>query len=221
MHVEGFVRSRAVYVWAVATSLCCALVVVAAGGTAYAAGPKLRLLSNGKVVPKGQRSAVINQTSFPGFKCEGFNGAMRFEGNGVSGVPVLRFMNPGGEGGGEAFQSCVTEKGETVSTATEGLPAKLATVAISAEHETVTEQIRPVAFFEDKATGCVWQLSKLSGALPKAGPLEGIHVAGTVRLAGKISAKTCPKLAEAMGTVTIEASPEGAPPGSYELERIP
>jgi len=66
----------------------------------------------------------------------------------------------------------------------------------------------------------VWELTRLQGATPTSGPLEGVPVSGTVKLLGKISARSCPKSGSASGTVTIEAGPE-LPPGKYEVERLP
>jgi hypothetical protein len=191
-----------------------AVAALAGATTAHAAGPKLRLISNGKPVPKGQRTQVVDLVSFPGFTCEGFNGGMIFEG---SGGTTLRF-NYGG-GGAEAFESCKTPKGEKVSTATECECSKLSSVAITSA--TITEHYPPrQVIFEDSETGCVWELQQLQGTTPSSGPLEKVGVSGTVKLRTKISAHTCPKTGEASGTVTIEAAPE-APPGSYEVERLP
>lgn len=180
---------------------------------AYAAGPKLQLFSNGRPVPSGQPSAVITQAAFPGFTCNGFSGAMEFQGGPAR---TLRFKFVA-EGGGEAFYSCETGTGERVTTETEGATAKSRTVQISSK--AVVEKFVPAPVFEDDASGCVWRLHKLEGPLPGSGDLEGVHVSGTVKLLSRLSAHTCPKTAEATGTVTIEAAPEGAPPGSYRVEQ--
>ncbi|HEV3284624.1 MAG TPA: hypothetical protein VG010_10490 [Solirubrobacteraceae bacterium] len=198
----------------VAASLLAPVLMLAAGASpSAAAGPKLRLISNGKPVPREQRTAVINLVSFPGFTCEGFNGAMIFEG---SGGRTLKFLNGGG--GAEAFEKCETSKGEKVSTATESGGSKLASVAVTGE--TITEHFTPAAIFEDKETNCVWKLTRLAGATPSSGPLTSVHVSGHVNLIAKLSGHSCPKTAEASGTVTIEAALEGVPPGSYEIERF-
>jgi hypothetical protein len=120
------------------------------------------------------------------------------------------------EGGDEAFNSCETGSGEEVSTETESGQPKLHQVKVSAE--TVTETFSPTVRFQDDETGCVWTLRKLSGPLPGSDSLTNIAVAGTVKLDRALSARTCPKTGEASGTATIEAAPEGAPPGSYEVE---
>jgi hypothetical protein len=195
-------------------SLCALAAFAIATEGASAALPRLRLLSNGTQVPANQRTAVINTTSFPGFTCQGFNGAMHLERNPAV---ELKFAK-GGEGGGEAFSSCETGSGEPVSTATEGPAAKLSSVTVS--RTTVTERFVPAVVFEDNESGCVWELHKLAGPLPSSGPLEAIPVSGTLRLLAHLSARTCSGPGEASGTATIEAAPEGAPPGSYEVERV-
>jgi hypothetical protein len=185
--------------------------------TAFASGPKLRLISNGKTVPRGQRTAVITETSLPGFTCKSFSGALH---SGANPAAVLTFTNPEPEGGDEAFNTCETGSGEPVfigSTREERI-SHLVRVTVSGE--TVTEVFSPAALLEDKETGCAWQLSKIAGPLPASGRLEGIALKGTPKLAAG-SAHSCPKAGEAAATATIEASPEGAPPGSYEVERIP
>src|ERR1700694_4992544 len=212
---------RAAGVWgaaagrAAAIALCVCAAFAIAAGAAYASGPMLRLLSNGKPVPSGQRTAVIDQIAFPGFTCEGFNGAMH---SGSNPARVLKFI-PGEEVGGEAFNSCATGHGQPVGIGTEGKPAKLHLVTVSSE--TVTQSFVPGVVFDDEETGCIWELHKLAGPLPSSGDLELVHVSGSLRLHTRVSARTCPRTAEAAGTATIQASPEGAPPGSYEVERVP
>jgi hypothetical protein len=92
-------------------------------------------------------------------------------------------------------------------------------VAITSATITESYPARQVVF-EDKETGCVWELTRLQGATPSSGPLENVPVSGTVKLLAKISAHTCAKSGAASGTVTIEAGPE-LPPGKYEVERLP
>jgi len=202
---------------AVALCVCVALILVA--GSAYAAAPKLRLLSNGSPVPSGQGTAVITQTSFPGFTCKSFSGALQ---SGANPSAVLKFSNPAPEGGDEAFNSCETASGEPVGIGSrrEGSIPKLIRVTASAETETVTEFFSPTVILEDDQSGCLWLLGKLSGPLPSSGNLEGIALRGTVKRAAG-SARSCPTSREATAAATIEAAPEGAPPGSYEVERIP
>lgn len=185
-------------------------------GGAYAAEGKLRLLSNGEPVRDGQPSAVYNEAQFPGFTCQGTNGSMSFETNPAR---TLKFGYRA-EGGSYGFDSCKTTSGEGVpiSSRSEGNEPHLRRTTITTT--TVTEIFRLAPIFEDRESGCVWTLPKLAGPLPSSGSLEGVLLSGTLRLLKRYSSRTCPQTAEVRDTTTIEAAPEGAPPGSYEVQRI-
>ena len=214
----GRLRSRRFVTRTAAVLGACLLAALAIATCAYAAPPKLALVSDGEPVPSGQRSAVITSASFPGFTCEGFGGSMEFLGGPKL---VLKFSSREAEGGDEAFDSCETGSGETVATGqevTEFGPSKLQLVTVTSE--AVTETFRPAAMFDDTETGCVWTLHKLAGPLPSSGELAEVPLSGTVRLRPRLSAHTCPETGAVSATATIEAAPEGAPPGSYTVEQV-
>ena len=195
-----------------ATALC---LLGAVASSASASALKLQLISNGEAVTSDQRSAVIDYARFPGFTCEAFDGAMSFGGGPKR---VLTFTDTA-EGGDEAFNTCKTESGEEVSTETESGQSTLHQVKVSAE--TVTETFSNPVVFQDTETDCVWTLRKLSGPLSGSESLTNVAVAGTVKLDRGLSTRTCPKTGEVSGTTTIEAAPEAAPPGSYEVQVLP
>ncbi len=179
---------------------------------AHASSPKLELLSSGQPVPSNHESTVLNETTLPGFSCEGFDGSMYFQGGPAS---VLSFKR-GEEGLDYAFDACKTKSGEEVSTefGEEGRHAKLREVTVSST--TVTESFEPV-YFEDNESSCVWVLRDLQGPLPRSGSLGRIHVTGALKLDGRLSARSCPKTGKASGIATIEEGPE-QPAGSYRVE---
>jgi hypothetical protein len=180
------------------------------------AAVELQLISNGQAVATRQLSAVYNEAIFPGFACKAGDGSELFQGGPSA---TLRFKL-GGEGGDYAFDSCMTSRGEEVaiSASQEDLIPKLREVKITASE--VSERFSPVPFFEDTETGCVYKLTKLSGALPASHSLTEVALGGTARRDTRLSAHTCAKTAAVSDTSTIEAAPEGAPPGSYEVEEL-
>lgn len=189
-----------------------ALMNVAA--VAHASSPKLQLFSNGAPVPSDHESTVLNETAFPGFTCEGFDGSMYFQGGPAS---LLSFKR-GEEGLDYAFDVCKTKSGQEVSTESteEGGQSKLREVTVSST--TVIESFEPV-YFEDAESSCVWVLRELEGPLPRSGSLGRIHVSGALKLDGRLSAHTCPKTGKAMGIATIEEGPE-QPAGRYRVESV-
>jgi hypothetical protein len=186
--------------------------------SAHASGTRLQLLSNGSPVGFDQRSAVINEAEFPGFTCSGFNGDMSFR---RTPAKTLRFKFPLDEGGSEGFNYCTTDAGEEVAIVEphEGDTPHLREVTMTAQ--TVTETFKPRPLFEDDETGCLWELRKLAGPLPRSGSLHDVQLSGPLRLLVHLSSTTCPGVGDVTDITTIEAAPEGAPPGSYEVERLP
>jgi hypothetical protein len=194
--------------------LCVVMALMNVAAVAQASSPRLQLFSNGEPVPSEHESTVLNETAFPGFTCEGFDGSMYFRGGPASSLAFKR----GEEGLNYAFDVCKTRSGEEVSTESrdEGGQSKLREVTVSST--TVTESFEPV-YFEDDQSSCVWVLRELEGPLPRSGSLEHIHVSGALKLDGRLSAHSCPKTGKARGIATIEEGPE-QPAGSYRVESV-
>jgi hypothetical protein len=134
---------------------------------------------------------------------------------------TLLFKFPLDEGGSEGFNYCTTDAGEKVAVVEhhEGDTPHLREVTITTQ--TITETFKPQPLFEDDETGCLWELRKLAGPLPSSGSLQDVQLPGTLRLLAHLSSSTCPGMGDVTDITTIEAAPEGAPPGSYEVERLP